>query len=146
PRAAAARAWSATRLPRSLRALSGATPQAGAGAPGEPIRVAGRDEVAELAEAFNVMADRLRRVDEMKEEFFATISHELRSPLTSVREAANLLGDGVPGPLNPKQKRLVSIVGSSSDRLLRLVNQILELSRMRAGMQPIRREIGRAHV
>jgi signal transduction histidine kinase len=76
----------------------------------------------------------------MKEEFIATISHELRSPLTSVREAANLLGDGVPGPLNPKQKRLVAIVASSSDRLLRLVNQILELSRMRAGMQPIRHD------
>jgi signal transduction histidine kinase len=76
----------------------------------------------------------------MKEEFFATISHELRSPLTSVREAANLLGDGVPGPLNPKQQRLVSIVASSSDRLLRLVNQILELSRLRAGMQPIRHD------
>src|SRR6185295_15215609 len=73
-------------------------------------------------------------------EFFATISHELRSPLTSVREAANLLGDGVPGPLNPKQQRLVNIVGSSSDRLLRLVNQILELSRLRAGMEAIRRE------
>ena len=59
---------------------------------------------------------------------------------TSVREAANLLSEGVPGALNPKQQRLVSIVASSSDRLLRLVNQILELSRLRAGMQAIGRE------
>jgi signal transduction histidine kinase len=138
--AVAGAAWIAVRLTRSLRVLSTATQQVGEGAPAEPLAVRGRDEVAELTEAFNAMADRLRRVDEMKEEFFATISHELRSPLTSVREAANLLGDGVPGPLNPKQTRLVSIVSSSSDRLLRLVNQILELSRMRAGMQPIRRD------
>jgi signal transduction histidine kinase len=133
-------AWIVYRLTRSLRVLSAATQQIAAGAFREPIVVHGAGEIAELADAFNGMAERLRRVDEMKEEFFATISHELRSPLTSVREAANLLGDGVPGPLNAKQQRLVAIVGSSSDRLLRLVNQILELSRLRAGMQPIRHE------
>ena len=60
-----------------------------------------------LATAFNTMAARLRQHDEMKEEFFATLSHELRSPITSVREAGNLLADGVPGPLTPKQERLV---------------------------------------
>ena len=133
-------AWIANRLTRSLRTLSVATHQVGAGAFDEPLTVRGRDEVADLAESFNAMTARLRRVDEMKEEFFATISHELRSPLTSVREAANLLGDGVPGPLNPKQQRLVNIVASSSDRLLRLVNQILELSRLRAGMREIHRD------
>ena len=133
-------AWTAWRLTRQLRTLSTATQQVGAGAFTEPIRVRGKDEISDLATSFNAMTARLRRVDEMKEEFFATISHELRSPLTSVREAANLLGDGVPGPLNPKQQRLVNIVASSSDRLLRLVNQILEFSRLRAGMQAIRRE------
>jgi signal transduction histidine kinase len=138
--ALAGAAWIAYHLTHSLRMLAAATQQVGAGAFAEPIAVRGRDEVAGLSHAFNAMAERLRRVDEMKEEFFATISHELRSPLTSVREAANLLGDGVPGPLNPKQHRLVSIVASSSDRLLRLVNQILELSRMRAGMQAIRHD------
>jgi signal transduction histidine kinase len=138
--ALAGAAWIAYHLTRSLRVLSAATQQVGAGHFGEPVAVRGRDEVAELTTAFNAMAERLRRVDEMKEEFFATISHELRSPLTSVREAANLMTDGVPGVLNPKQRRLVSIVASSADRLLRLVNQILELSRMRAGMQPIRHD------
>jgi two-component system sensor histidine kinase GlrK len=133
-------AWIAYHLTRSLRSLASATQQVGAGAACEPIAVSGTDEVAKLADAFNAMTARLRRVDEMKEEFIATISHELRSPLTSVREAASLLGDGVPGPLNPKQRRLVSIVASSADRLLRLVNQILDFSRMRAGMQPIRQD------
>jgi signal transduction histidine kinase len=133
-------AWIAYRLTDSLRVLSAATQQVAAGAFDQPIPVRGHDEVAKLSDAFNAMAARLRRVDEMKEEFFATISHELRSPLTSVREAANLLGDGVPGPINAKQHRLVSIVAASSDRLLRLVNQILELSRLRAGMQPIRHD------
>jgi signal transduction histidine kinase len=136
----AAAAWIAFRVTRSLRTLSVAAQQVGAGAFPDPIPVRGRDELAHLAESFNTMAVRLRRVDEMKEEFFATISHELRSPLTSVREAANLLSEGVPGAINAKQQRLVGIVAASCDRLLRLVNQILELSRLRAEMQPIRRD------
>src|SRR5437899_1750407 len=55
-------------------------------------------------------------------------------------EAAHLLRDGVPGSLNPKQARLVTLIGHSTDRLLRLVNQMLELSRLRAGVLPLTRE------
>jgi len=105
----------------------------------EPIDDSARDEIGALARAFNAMAAQLRRMDETKEEFFATLSHELRSPLTSVREAAHLLRDGVPGPLNAKQTRLVTLISRSTDRLLRLVNQILELSRLRAGVLPLAR-------
>jgi signal transduction histidine kinase len=76
-------------------------------------------------------------MDETKQEFFARISHELRSPLTSVREASHLLREGIPGSLNSKQARLVDIIAQSSDRLLRLVNQLLEVSRARAGVLPM---------
>ncbi len=129
----------AHRLTRSLRALSAATAAVAAGSFREPIRAEGRDEVAALARAFNAMAARLRQLDELKETFLATVSHELRSPLTSIREAAHLLGDQVTGGLTPKQARLVAIVEESSERLLRLVNQLLDLSRLRAGMLPIER-------
>jgi signal transduction histidine kinase len=124
----------AFRITHSIRVLSEATAAVAAGSFTEPIRVQTRDEIGGLARAFNTMAARLRQMDETKQEFFARISHELRSPLTSVREAANLLRDGIAGDLNPKQLRLVDIVGQSSDRLLRLVNQLLDLSRMRAGL------------
>jgi signal transduction histidine kinase len=130
----------ALRLTRSLRGLSAATTALAAGAFREPLRVDGRDEVADLARSFNAMALRLRQLDELKESFLATVSHELRSPLTSMREAAHLLRDNIPGELNPKQARLVAIIGQSSDRLLRLVNQLLDLSRLRAGMLPIERQ------
>lgn len=129
----------ALRITRSLRRLSAATAALAAGSFREPIAVAGRDEVAVLARSFNTMAARLRQHDELKEEFFATLSHELRSPITSVREAAHLLADGVPGPLVPKQARLVEIIRRSTDRLLRLVNQILDVSRLRAGLLPLER-------
>ena len=127
----------ALRITRSLRRLSAATAAVASGSFREPIPVAGRDEVAVLARSFNTMADRLRQHDELKEEFFATLSHELRSPITSVREAAHLLADGIPGPLVPKQLRLVEIIRRSTDRLLRLVNQILDVSRLRAGLLPL---------
>jgi signal transduction histidine kinase len=137
--ALAGTAWVAARLTRSLRVLSTATQAVSAGVFHEPIKAGARDEIGDLARAFNEMAAQLRRIDETKQEMFAAISHELRSPLTSMREAAHLLRETVPGPLNPKQQRLVDIIGRSSDRLLRLVNQILELSRLRAGVLPLDR-------
>src|SRR6266568_4648782 len=92
-----------------------------------------------LTRSLSRMAERLREVDHLKEEFFSHISHELRTPLTSVKEATHLLVDGVQGPLTPKQERLVGIIAASSDRILRLVNQVLELSRLRARLLPIER-------
>ncbi|HEV8641487.1 MAG TPA: ATP-binding protein [Methylomirabilota bacterium] len=130
----------AFRLTWSLRALSAATSAVATGSFPEPVRVEGEDEVAALARSFNAMAEQLRELDALKETFLATVSHELRSPLTSMREAAHLLRDEVPGGLNPKQARLVKIIEAGSERLLRLVNQILDLSRLRAGTLPIERK------
>ncbi len=130
----------AHRMTRSLRTLSAATGAVEAGSFREPIPVDAEDEIGELARSFNTMASRLHQMDETKREFFARISHELRSPLTSVREAAHLLQDGIPGALNPKQARVVGIISRSCDRLLRLVNQILELSRVQAGLLPLQRQ------
>jgi signal transduction histidine kinase len=129
----------AHRMTRSLQTLSAATADVAAGAFHAPLPVESGDELGRLARSFNSMAAQLRQMEETKEEFFATVSHELRSPLTSIRGAADLLGDGVPGPLTARQARLVEIVGASSDRLLGLVNQILETSRLRAGLVPLDR-------
>ncbi|PYO01420.1 MAG: hypothetical protein DMD91_07795 [Candidatus Rokuibacteriota bacterium] len=129
----------AQRLARRLRVLGEATAAVAAGSFRDPIPERGADEIAALAHSFNAMAVNLRQVDQLKESFLATVSHELRSPLTSMREAAHLLNEEVAGTLNPKQARLVAIIGDSTERLLRLVNQILDLSRMRAGRLPLAR-------
>ena len=130
----------AQRMTRSLALLSSATAEVAAGAFREPIAVESRDEIGALARSFNSMANQLRQMEETKREFFATVSHELRSPLTSIRGAADLLRDGVPGPLTEKQERLMDIVAQSSERLLRLVNQILDMSRLRAGLVELDRK------
>jgi signal transduction histidine kinase len=124
----------AHRMTRSLDVLSSAAAAVAAGKFREPIVVKSRDEIGSLARSFNAMVGQLRHVEEARREFFATVSHELRSPLTSIRGAAELLREGVPGPLNDKQKRLADIVSVSSGRLLRLVNEILEMSRIQAGL------------
>jgi signal transduction histidine kinase len=129
----------AVHLTRSLRRLSIATAQLADGAFTHPLPVTSRDEIGELARSFNRMAERLREVDHLKEEFFSHISHELRTPLTSVKEATNLLLERVQGPLTAKQGRLVHIIAASSDRLLLLVNQVLDLSRLRARQLPLER-------
>ncbi len=91
-------------------------------------------EISELAKSFNLMCDRLKEVDKMKSDFFSSMSHELRTPLTSIREGINLLQDGVGGVTTDKQNRLLAILTAESNRLITLVNSLLDLSKMEAGM------------
>ena len=130
----------AQRMTRSLALLSSATAEVAAGAFREPIAIESRDEIGALARSFNSMASQLHQMEETKREFFATVSHELRSPLTSIRGAVDLLHDGAPGTLTERQQRLTDIIGQSSERLLGLVNQILEMSRLRAGLVELDRK------
>ena len=123
----------AHRMTRSLRRLSTAATDVASGAFRKPLSVTSRDEIGALTRSFNAMGSQLRRMEEMRQEFFASVSHEFRSPLTSIRSAAELLREGVPGPLTHKQARLMDIISTSSGRLLLLVNEILEISRLHAG-------------
>jgi len=69
----------------------------------------------------------------MKDEFISTVSHELRTPLTSIRGALGLLSSGVIGTMNEKAAHLLRIAVSNTDRLVRLINDILDLERMESG-------------
>jgi signal transduction histidine kinase len=126
-------AFVAHRMTRSLRQLSAAAADVAAGAFREPLAVTSRDEIGALTQSFNAMGSQLRRVEATRQEFFASVSHEFRSPLTSIRSAAELLREGALGPLTHKQERLMDIISTSSGRLLLLVNEILEISRLHAG-------------
>lgn len=106
------------------------------------LKISSPPEIAELTRAFNAMCERLAAVDKMKSDFFATMSHELRTPLASLREGTNLLLEGVGGPLTEKQKRLLTILSGESNRLIGLVNSVLDLSKMEAGMMTYRFQQG----
>jgi signal transduction histidine kinase len=128
------------RMTRSLRLLSAATGEVAAGAFREPIAIESRDEIGALASSFNRMASQLRQTEEAKQQFFAIVSHELRSPLTSIRGAVDLLHQRAPQSLTENQQRLTEIIARSSERLLWLANQILEMSRLHAGFAELDRK------
>jgi PAS domain S-box-containing protein len=74
-----------------------------------------------------------REVDRMKSEFVSTISHELRTPLTSIAGSLALISGGAAGETPPKVARLVGIARQNSERLIRLINDILDLEKAEAG-------------
>ncbi len=98
------------------------------------LRVSSPPEIKELADAFNSMCEQLKEVDNMKSDFLSIMSHELRTPLTSIQEGTNLLLEGVGGNITIKQKRLLNIIAEEDKRLISLVNSLLDLSKMEAGM------------
>ena len=75
----------------------------------------------------------LKRVDRMKSEFVSTVSHELRTPLTSIRGSLGLIVGGVAGELPPMAKNLVGIATSNCERLIRLINDILDSEKIESG-------------
>jgi len=91
-------------------------------------------ELAQLAQSFSQMADRLKEIDEMKNNFISHVSHELRTPLTSINEAGDLLLDGVGGEITSRQEHLLQIIKQCTERLIKMVNNLLDLSKMEAGM------------
>ncbi len=72
-------------------------------------------------------------IDRMKDEFVSVVSHELRTPLTSIRSSISLLSSGRIDPRSPKSQRLIEIAQDNSNRLVRLINDILDLERIKSG-------------
>ena len=80
------------------------------------------------------LAARIIEVDEMKKNFISHVSHELKAPLASMRETTHLMLERIPGPLTDKQKRLLDLNLQSGERLAQMLGNILDLSRLQAGI------------
>ena len=76
-------------------------------------------------------------LDQIKDEFISTVSHELRTPLTAIRGALGLLSAGLMGAMDTKAQNLLRIAVTNTDRLIRLINDILDLERMESGRAPL---------
>ncbi len=75
----------------------------------------------------------LKRIDRMKTEFVSTVSHELRTPLTSIRGSLGLIAGGVAGELPEAVKSLVGIAKNNCERLIRLINDMLDIEKIESG-------------
>ena len=74
-----------------------------------------------------------KRIEQLKDEFVSTVSHELRTPLTSIAGSLGLLAGGAAGKMPDKAARLVQIAHANSQRLVRLINDILDIEKMESG-------------
>src|SRR3984885_6738283 len=92
----------------------------------------------ELAEQQKSKLAQRSDLDTVKDEFISTVSHELRTPLTSIRGALGLLSAGMMGNMDPKAQNLLRIASSNTERLIRLINDILDLERMESGRAPLK--------
>ena len=93
------------------------------------------DEIAELARSFNAMADSLQQTERQRREFIANISHELKTPMTTIAGYTDGILDGTIPPENEKQ--YLQIISDESRRLSRLVRRMLDVSQLQA-MDPLK--------
>lgn len=95
------------------------------------VHINSNDEIGELAESFNYMADSLEKVENARRDFISNVSHEIRSPITSIKGFIGGILDGVIP--KDKEKYYLSIAYEEIQRLTRLVNDLLDLSAIEAG-------------
>lgn len=108
---------------------------------GQPYRMAGSHtditERKQAEEALRHAKEEAERISRFKDQFLSTMSHELRTPLNAVLGFSELLQDRRYGPLNDRQRRYVQHIHAAGQHLLRLINDILDLSKIEAGRMEI---------
>lgn len=117
-----------------LKRLTVGTREVAAGQFDYRLNIKGDDEFASVARDFNFMTARLGELDQMKRDFVSQVSHDLKTPLSSMQETINLLLDGVPGPLTDQQSRLLHLHQQSAERLSSMLAKLLDLSKIESGM------------
>lgn len=126
------------RITSPLRYMTAAAKGFARGEMDRRVEVQGSDEVAELGTAFNSMADALAENEKMRNAFLANVSHDLRTPMTTIAGFVDgMLSGAIP---EEKQPEYLEIVSSEVHRLSRLVSQLLDVSRLESGERKFKDE------
>jgi signal transduction histidine kinase len=123
-------------MTQPIREMAGAAERMATGDYQARVKVHTRDELGRLAGSFNRMAGELEGVERLRRELVANVSHELKTPISALRAHLENLLDGVEEP-NPET---LQIMLEQSERLTRLVEELLDLSRLEAGDVPLQLE------
>ena len=132
--------WLSRRLTEPVRALTLATHDVAAGRYDVEIPPArGTDEISVLQDRFRAMVEQLSEAERLKRSFLMSVSHELRTPLTAIRGHTEAIREGI--VTDPDQVRTsLDIVATETDRLERLVGDVLDLAKLQAHRFTVRRE------
>ncbi len=133
--------WVAQGVTRPLGQLSALAHRVGDGNFAPLPAVSGPSEIRALWADLDRMRGRLSELDQLKDAFVASASHDLRTPLARLRTAIGLLADGTTGPLTAQQQRVVELARVACEREIRLVTALLDLTRVQAG-KAVRRDEG----
>ncbi|TAK92498.1 MAG: HAMP domain-containing protein [Burkholderiaceae bacterium] len=125
---------------RPIRALEAAIRTLGSGNLEHKIAVQGPTDLVRLGEQLDWLRKRLRELEEQKARFLRHVSHELKTPLTALREGAALLHDGTVGAITPQQQEIVDILSAKSLELQRLIEKLLRSQQTLGGVDRLKRE------
>jgi signal transduction histidine kinase len=124
------------RMTAPLREMNRVALQIARGHFDQRVTIKTRDEVGALGETFNYMAAELAGLDQMRKDFVANVSHDLRSPLTSIHGFVRaFLDETIP---NERKRHYLTIMEEQTERMMKLVNDLLDLARIEAGQLEIR--------
>jgi signal transduction histidine kinase len=123
----------ARRLLEPIRELEAGTAEIEKGNFEKRLQIKTKDELEELGAAFNRMAQGLKRLQELKNEFTFIAAHELRAPITAITGYLSMILEGSAGAISDKLKEFLQPIQQANDRLVRLVDDILEIARSEAG-------------
>jgi len=99
-----------------------------------------RERTQELSRSNAQLEIERKRLEKMKDEFVSTVSHEMRTPLSITKEGISLVLDRIPGEINPEQDAILTTARGNIDRLARVINDLLDISKLEAGRVHLRRE------
>ena len=116
-------------IARPISEIDGAIRQLGGANFSQPISVRGPEDLRYLGRRLDWLRRRLEEFETQKNRFLRHVSHELKTPLTALREGAELMHDEVAGPLAPQQRQVVSIMRDNSVKLQRLIEELLDYQR-----------------
>jgi signal transduction histidine kinase len=116
-----------------IKKLAKAAQTVGKGNLNYQINLESSDELGELAGEFNRMTQQLKELDHMKSDFVSSVTHELRSPLISLRMFIDLFLKGTAGALTEKQAEYLNTMKKSADRLASFINDLLDVARIERG-------------
>jgi len=128
--------WLARGMTQPLRDMAAAAQKMETGDYSQRVHTRSRDEVGQLATAFNRMSAELQDLEQSRRDLLANVSHELKTPITAIRAHLENLLDGVEQP----DPTTLQVMLTQTERLGRLIEQLLELSRLESGELPLLRE------